>query len=160
MASSKSSSLSGISVALGILGTGLVTGFLYKNLLPFNVYFSTVLILIGIVGFFIEVEKEFQLSGKNLGLDNSGVGLLFLAVSFWLLQLAADVQNKSGRYALGALLVVLLILGLSATSDGLYKILRYIFASGINVSAIFKTLGLLIPLVSSILALLKQANLI
>ncbi len=158
MAKSKSS-LSGVSVGIGFLLTGLLIAFVYPSLLPLNAFIASCLILIGVVGIFIELEKE--VGNKNLGIDNSGIGILLLVLSMWLISLGEDfIPWQWLLYVANAVFAFILLLGMIATFDGVYKIMKHIFKNGINFEAVAKTLGIMVALASSSLALMKQAGIL
>lgn len=155
--SKNKSSLSGVSVGIGFLLTGLMIAFVYPALLPLNAFVASCLILIGIVGIFIELEKE--IGNKNLGIDNSGIGIFLIVVSMWLISLAESaIPWQWLIYTANAVFAFILLLGMIATFDGVYKILKSIFKNGVNVEAVAKTLGIIVALASSSLALMKQAG--
>jgi len=128
---SQGSALSGVSIGVGFLVSGLVVLLLPKLLgltSPWPVtgrVAAWMLLTIGLAGTGIELERL----GRR-GWDNLGIGLSVLSAAAALLALATRVLNGAVAPVVGVIGVVVGLFGIAGTIDGLGKIFAAPAAAG------------------------------
>jgi hypothetical protein len=150
------SDLSGVGIALGILAAGLLLQFEFDSAFSNGTAIvSSALIVIGTAMFLIELGDN---ASTPLGLDNAGVGVLLFVPAFWLLGETSSLDTAWLRYLANSVLLAVLILGACGILDGVTKIMRSFFEDGSLVESVIKSIGLLITLVGSAVALANQLD--
>lgn len=116
VAKNNSNSLSGISVALGFVALGFMFAYWLTEVYGgATKYVAAFLILVGVVGFFIEIQKK--ITSKSFRFDNGGVGLLLLIPSTYAAYLAYNNWTGLARGAAVTVAGIVMLIGFMALID-------------------------------------------
>ena len=155
---SKTNSLSGISVALGFVVLGFMFAYwLTKVYGGGTKYVAAFLILVGVVGFFIEVQKK--ITNKSFRFDNGGVGLLLLIPSAYVAYLAYNHWTGASRAVVVTIAAVVMLIGLMAFIDLIISIFEELVKTdGLKgqVIGLLQFIVLIVTSAAAIFAAIKQ----